>query len=94
LRYHVPVVVIVANNGGPGGATRQRKVFPADHPERVLQFVPGIRHDLMMASFGGLGRRVDAPGQIGSALTDAIASNVPACIDVVTNENTGVSAAI
>jgi len=94
LRYQVPVVLIVANNGGPGGATRQRKVFPADHPERVLQFVPGIRHDLMMASFGGLGLRVDGPGQIGTALNDALASNGPVCIDVVTNEDTAVSAAI
>jgi thiamine pyrophosphate-dependent acetolactate synthase large subunit-like protein len=94
LRYHVPVVLMVANNGGPGGATRQRKVFPANHPERVLQFVPGIRHDLMMASFGGLGLRIDGPGQIGSALNDALASNRPVCIDIVTNENTGVAAAI
>lgn len=94
VRHHVPVVVVVANNAGAGGATRQRKSFPADHPERVLRFCADIRHDLTMASFGGLGRRVEGAGEIGAALTAALASKAPVCIDVVTNENTALSAAI
>lgn len=94
VRHCVPVVIIVANNAGAGGATRQRKSFPADHPERVLRYGDDVRHDLAMASFGGLSRRVNGPGQIVAALSDAIASNAPMCIDVVTNEDTAVSAAI
>lgn len=42
VRHHVPVVVVVANNAGAGGATRQRSFFAADHPERVLQFGTAI----------------------------------------------------
>lgn len=94
VRHRVPIVVVVANNAGPGGATRQRQFFPPDHPERVLQYGPGIRYDLTMASFGGLGCRIDSPGQIGTALSDAIASEAPVCIDVVTNENTALTAAV
>lgn len=94
VRHHVPVVIVVANNAGAGGATRQRKSFPADHPERVLRYCADVRHDLTMASFGGLGRRIESAGEIGAALSAAIASEAPVCIDVVTNENTAVSAAI
>ena len=94
IRHQVPVVVVVSNNAGPGGATGQRKFFAADHPERVLRFGAAIRHDLTMASFGGRGVRVERPGEIGPALDHAIACGVPVCIDVVSNEDTALSAAI
>ena len=41
LRHRVPVVVVVSNNAGAGGATRQRKFYPADHPERIARYVAG-----------------------------------------------------
>jgi thiamine pyrophosphate-dependent acetolactate synthase large subunit-like protein len=47
-----------------------------------------------MASFGGRGVRVDTPREVGTALRDALAGDVPVCIDVATNENTALSAAI
>lgn len=93
VRHQVPVVVVVANNAGPGGATRQRSFF-ADHLARVLQFGTAIRHDLTMASFGGRGVRVERPGELGAAAANAIASGVPVCIDVMTNEETALSAAV
>jgi 2-hydroxyacyl-CoA lyase 1 len=94
VRHQVPIVVVVANNEGAGGATRQCKVFPADHLERVFRYGPGVRHDLTMASFGGRSRRIDAPGQLSAAVREALIGDAPVCIDVVTNENTALSAAI
>jgi 2-hydroxyacyl-CoA lyase 1 len=88
VRHHVPIVVVVANNAGPGGATAQDRHFPPQHDERSCRFHPEVRHDLMMASLGGRGWRVDAPGQLGPALTEALACGGPACIDVLTNEHT------
>jgi thiamine pyrophosphate-dependent acetolactate synthase large subunit-like protein len=90
----VPVVVVVANNAGPGGATRQSAHFPPDHPERVLRFGAGVRYDRTMASFGGRGHRVDRPGQIAAALSGALADGEPTCIDVLTNEFSTAVAAI
>ncbi len=88
VRHRVPIVVVVANNAGPGGATVQDRHFPPQHDERSCRFHPEVRHDLMMASLGGRGWRVDAPGQLGPALTEALACGGPACIDVLTNEHT------
>lgn len=93
VRHRVPITVFVANNGGAGGANRQRACFPAGH-EPVLQYTAGIRHDLTMASFGGRGVRVERPGQLGAVLADALAGDMPVCIDVTTNENTALTAAI
>jgi 2-hydroxyacyl-CoA lyase 1 len=94
VRHCVPVVIVVANNAGAGGATRQGQFFPAAHPERVSRYGTDVRHDLTMRSCGGRGYRVEFPGELRSALADAFASGSPACIDVMTNEHTAVGAAI
>lgn len=93
VRHRVAVTVIVANNAGSGGANRQRTCLPAGH-ERVLQYGAGVRYDLTMASFGGQGVRVDTPREVGAALRDALACDVPVCIDVATHEHTALAAAI
>jgi 2-hydroxyacyl-CoA lyase 1 len=94
VRHCVPVVIVVANNAGAGGATRQGQFFPAAHPERVSRYGTDVRHDLTMRSCGGRGYRVECPGELRSTLADAFASGSPACIDVMTNEHTAVGAAI
>ena len=87
IRHSVPIVVIVANNGGNGGALRQRKFFPAGYPG-VAQFVAGVRHDQFMSSLGGASWRVERPGELGAALAMALAHGGPSCIDVLTDQNT------
>ena len=87
IRHSVPIVVIVANNGGNGGVLRQRKFFPAGYPG-VAQFVAGVRHDQFMSSLGGASWRVERPGELGSALAMALAHGGPSCIDVLTDQNT------
>ncbi len=81
-RHDVPVVVVVANNDGNGGAVRQRQFFP-DHSERVSQFQSGLRYDLLAQALGVAGWHVDRPEQLGPAVRAALGSGRPACINVV-----------
>jgi thiamine pyrophosphate-dependent acetolactate synthase large subunit-like protein len=94
VRHRVPAVFVVANNAGAGGATRQRQFFAPHFTERVSRYGAGVRHDLTMKSVGGRACSIDRPGQIAAAIEEAIACGQPTCIDVLTNENTAVTAAI
>jgi thiamine pyrophosphate-dependent acetolactate synthase large subunit-like protein len=73
---------------------RQREFFPPGFCERVSRFGADVRHDMTMRSFGGRAYRIERPGQIGTAIREAIACGEPTCIDVITNENTAAAAAI
>jgi thiamine pyrophosphate-dependent acetolactate synthase large subunit-like protein len=94
VRHGVPAVFVVANNAGAGGAVRQRQFFAPDFSERVSRFGADVRHDVTMRSFGGVAYRIERPGQIAAVMKEAIACGQPACIDVITNENTALAAAI
>jgi 2-hydroxyacyl-CoA lyase 1 len=94
VRLEVPIIVIVANNGGLGGVTRQRALYGANHPDRVCEFAQGVRHDRLMAALGGLGLRVERPGELAGALATALAHGGPSCIDVMTNGETELSAVL
>lgn len=94
IRNRVPIVAIVANNGGPSGTTWQRQFFGPDCDEPVAHYADGVRHDLIMNALGGHGVRVQRPGEMGRALSEAFASDAPTCIDVVTNGNVPVSQVI
>jgi thiamine pyrophosphate-dependent acetolactate synthase large subunit-like protein len=60
----------------------------------VSRFGADVRHDAIMAAFGGRGWRVDGPGRIAAAMKEAMTCGQPACIDVITNQYTATSAAI
>ena len=80
-RLRIPVIVVVANNDGNGGAVTQRMFYPAGAGP-VTMFGPDIHYDRMMAAFGGHGEYVDRAEEIGPALGRAVASGMPACINV------------
>ena len=88
VRYNIPVVTVVNNNRGllqnkRGDDRGYANVDGADSSE-LWQF-----NDVDLAkvaeSMGALGIRVDRPGDIQSALGQALASGRPAVIDVVTD---------
>lgn len=81
LRSKVPILVIVANNGGSTGALTQKSLFPSDY-ERVTMFQPGIQYEQVMRAFGGYAEYVEHPQQIAPALKRAIASGTAACINI------------
>lgn len=94
VRHSVPITVIVANNGGPGGSTRQRGFFGPECLQPIARFSQGVRHDLAASALGARGVRVTRPGELSSALREALADGPPSCIDVLTNEDTPLSPVI
>jgi thiamine pyrophosphate-dependent acetolactate synthase large subunit-like protein len=81
VRLRVPVIVVVANNDGNGGAVSQRAYYPGC-ADRITMFAPGIHYDQMMVAFGGHGEYVDRAEGIKPALMRAVESGMPACINV------------
>ena len=88
VRYNIPVVTVVNNNRGllqnkRGDDRGYANVDGVDSSE-LWQF-----NDVDLAkvaeSMGALGIRVDRPGDIQSALEQALASGRPAVVDVVTD---------
>ena len=88
VRCRVPVIIVVANNDGIGGNRTQRKYFPADHPDGVATYVPGIHYEKIMQAFGGHYEYVSEPNEVAGALARARASGVAACINVVIESDT------
>ncbi len=81
VRLRVPVVILVANNDGNGGAVTQRALY-ARSAEPITMFGSDIRYDRIMTAFGGYGEYVDRAEEIGPALRRALASGLPACVNV------------
>jgi thiamine pyrophosphate-dependent acetolactate synthase large subunit-like protein len=80
-RLGIPVIVVVANNDGNGGAVTQRIYYPPGAGP-ITTFGPCIHYDRMMAAFGGYGEYVDRAEEIRPALARAVESGLPACINV------------
>jgi thiamine pyrophosphate-dependent acetolactate synthase large subunit-like protein len=88
MRHAIPIVVVVANNQGNNGATKQRALFPGDDAERVTMFQPGLEYDRVMTMFGGKGTTVGDPDILKITLQDAIASRSACCINVLIDPDT------
>jgi thiamine pyrophosphate-dependent acetolactate synthase large subunit-like protein len=86
-RHNVPIVIVISNNGGNGGSLRQRMHMRDIGPEPVMMFQPGLRYDQIAQTLGGCAEQVEDPRQIGPALARALASNRPACLNVVVDPN-------
>ncbi|MEM1366466.1 MAG: thiamine pyrophosphate-binding protein [Cyanobacteria bacterium P01_H01_bin.15] len=82
VRYQVPIVILVANNQGFCGSLYQHQNYGIDYPERVTMFVPNAQYEVLATAFGGFGATVQTASELTAAITDAIAANVPACINV------------
>lgn len=82
VRYRIPIIAIVANNQGHGGSYRQHRYYGSEYSERISMFVPDARYEMLSIAFGGFGRSVQTADELVSALHEAIAANVPACLNV------------
>lgn len=83
VRHQAPVVAIVGNNGIWG---------LEKHPMRALygydvvaELRPGTRYDQVVTALGGYGELVEKPGEVGPAIDRALASGVPALVNVLTD---------
>jgi acetolactate synthase-1/2/3 large subunit len=81
VRHHIPVVVVISNNGG----------WTADAPWQLPLPKPGrnlgrTRYDRVAMELGAHGENVEKPEQVRPALERAFASGKPAVVNVMTDE--------
>jgi oxalyl-CoA decarboxylase len=90
-RYHLPVTVVILNNGG----VYRGDEIAADTAAKGADPAPTVlnaraRHELIAKAFGGSGYHVATPAELRSALADAIASDGPSIIDCELDPAAGV----
>ncbi len=85
-RYHLPIVVVVFNNGGiyKGDGVNAASSDPAP---TVLD--ASARYDKVIEAFGGTGYDVADPPSFDRALRDALGAGVPALINVAIDPTAG-----
>lgn len=82
-RYHLPVTIVLLNNGGIyRGDTDGGEPSPTG-------FVRGSRYDKLIEAFGGTGVHVTDPESLQRALKDGLASGNPTLINCVIDPTAG-----
>lgn len=74
VRYQLPVVVRVFNNGGVYGGDRRSPeeiAGPFKDDPAPTSFVPGAAYHVLMEAFGGKGYLVQTPDELKSALAES-----------------------
>ena len=82
LRAGLPVVAVVGNDGR-WNAEHQLQIQHYGAGRTVGCELRASRYDLMTAALGGHGEFVERPEDLGPALERAIASGLPACVNVM-----------
>ena len=85
-RYHLPVKMVILNNGGIG-----RGVGPLASgdavPPGILTY--GARYEGMLDALGGKGLYVEDPADLRGALDEAMAFDGPALVNVLLDPKAG-----
>ncbi|GLT57273.1 hypothetical protein SLA2020_302590 [Shorea laevis] len=86
VRYKLPVVVIVFNNGGVYGGDRRSPeeiAGPFMDDPAPTSFVPSAAYHTLIEAFGGKGYVVETPDELQSALSESFSARKPAVINVI-----------
>lgn len=92
VRYQLPVVIIVFNNGGVyGGDRRNPEEVTGPHKDdpAPTSFVPGAAYHLLIEAFGGKGYRVSTPDELKAALAESFSARKPTVINVIIDPYAG-----
>ncbi|KAJ6396412.1 hypothetical protein OIU77_021446 [Salix suchowensis] len=92
VRYQLPVVVIVFNNGGVYGGDRRNPeeiAGPFKDDPAPTSFVPGAAYHVLIEAFGGKGYLVGTPDELKSALSESFTARKPAVINVIIDPYAG-----
>jgi len=81
VRHKIPICVVIMNNDGPCATNDFRRLYPPDH-EPAIKYLPRMQYEKFMEIFGGFAESIDRPEQVKPALTRAIESGLPACLNV------------
>ena len=85
-RYHLPVCIVVFNNGG---IYRGTDVNPGGSDPATTVFVKNARYDKIMEAFGGVGVQAETPDALKQAVDAALASGKPTLINAVIDPAAG-----
>jgi acetolactate synthase I/II/III large subunit len=84
VRHNLPVVTVVLNNKAWGMCVHgQQAMYGANR--LVVTTLGGCRYERVAEGFGCWGSYVDTAEDVRSAVTRALASNQPACINIITD---------
>ncbi|KAK6128484.1 hypothetical protein DH2020_037768 [Rehmannia glutinosa] len=92
VRYQLPVVVIVFNNGGVYGGDRRNPeeiTGPYKDDPAPTSFVPGAAYHLLLEAFGGKGYLAATPDELKSALAESFSAKKPSVINVTIDPYAG-----
>ncbi|KAL0904516.1 hypothetical protein M5K25_026640 [Dendrobium thyrsiflorum] len=92
VRYQLPVVVIVFNNGGVYGGDRRNPdeiTGPYKDDPAPTSFVVGAAYHTLIEAFGGKGYVVETPEVLKSVLSESFSSRKPAVINVIIDPYAG-----
>ncbi len=81
VRFGLPVIIIVGNDGG-WGIERELQLGTYGGEKTVACELRRTRYDLVMKGFGGEGEFIETPDQIAPALDRALASGKPYLLNV------------
>ena len=79
VRHHLPIIVIVGNDGGWG---LERELQGELNGTNVACELRRTRYDLVMKGFGGSGETIDRVDQVEGAVNRAFASGKPYLLNV------------
>lgn len=82
VRYHVPITVVVMNNGY---LTMEKGKMEQKNMDPSLTTITNPDFAKFAEACGGRGFRVECPDDLEGALKEAINSNQPALVDVITS---------
>ena len=85
LRFGLPIVSIVGNDGG-WGQIRTPQIEMVTEERSIATKLGFTRYDKIVEAMGGHGEHVEDPDDIGAALERAFASGKPAAINVMLDE--------
>eukprot|EP00252_Welwitschia_mirabilis_P028115 TRINITY_DN999_c0_g1_i1.p1 TRINITY_DN999_c0_g1~~TRINITY_DN999_c0_g1_i1.p1 ORF type:complete len:571 (-),score=11.66 TRINITY_DN999_c0_g1_i1:363-2075(-) len=92
VRYKLPVIVIIFNNGGVYGGDRrspEETAGPFKDDPAPTSFVPGAAYHVVMEAFGGKGYLVQTPQELREALAESFAKKEPAVINLIIDPYAG-----
>ncbi|GAB2300065.1 hypothetical protein Dimus_034106 [Dionaea muscipula] len=92
VRYQLPVIVIVFNNGGVyGGDRRSPEEITGPHKDdpAPTSFVPNAGYHILIEAFGGKGYLVTDPNELKTALDESFSARKPAVINVIIDPYAG-----
>ncbi|MGH9127769.1 MAG: acetolactate synthase [Acidimicrobiales bacterium] len=81
VRHHLPVVIVVGNNGIWG--LEKHPMSAIYGYDVVADLQAGCRYDEVAGALGGAGETVARPGELGPALDRAFAAGVPYVLNVL-----------